>query len=68
MLVLLFKGFKEVCPFDDLMQCDIHSYMSSFMKTGTDIQTVLRVCFRNLRSCNAGNTDGWDLRIKYQAS
>jgi hypothetical protein len=38
-------------------------YLTSFMKTGTGVQAILRVCLRNLRGCNVGNTDGRDLLI-----
>jgi hypothetical protein len=36
-------------------------HIPSFMKTGTDIEAVLRFCLRNLRGCNVGITDGGDL-------
>jgi hypothetical protein len=32
-----------------------------FMKIGTGVQAILRFCFRNLRDCNVGVTDGRDL-------
>jgi hypothetical protein len=36
-------------------------YLPSFMKTGTGIQAILRLCFGNLRGCKVGITDGRDL-------
>jgi hypothetical protein len=33
----------------------------SFMKNGTGIQAILRLCFINLRGCNIGIIDGRDL-------
>jgi hypothetical protein len=33
-------------------------YIPSFMKTATSVQAILRFCFRNLRGCNVGITDG----------
>jgi hypothetical protein len=39
----------------------IYIYTPSFMKIGIGIQAILRVCFRNLRGCNVGITDGMDL-------
>jgi hypothetical protein len=35
---------------------------SSFMKTGTDVQEVLRFYITNFRGCNVGITDGRELR------
>jgi hypothetical protein len=35
--------------------------ISSFMKTGTDVQAILRFCLSNLRGYNVGVTDGRDL-------
>jgi hypothetical protein len=37
-------------------------YTPSFMKIGTGVQAILRFDLRNLRGCNYGITDGWDLR------
>jgi hypothetical protein len=36
-------------------------YIPSFMKIGTGAQAILRVCLRNLRSCDIGITDGRDV-------
>jgi hypothetical protein len=36
-------------------------YISSFMKTVTDIHAILRVFLRNLNGCNDGITDERDL-------
>jgi hypothetical protein len=33
-------------------------YLPSFMKSGTDIQAILRFCLRNLNGCNIGIIDG----------
>jgi hypothetical protein len=38
-------------------------YVSSSMKTDTDVKGILRVCFRNLRSCNVDISEGSDLWI-----
>jgi hypothetical protein len=37
-------------------------YVSSFMKTSTGVQAILRFCLRNVRGCNVSVTDGKDLR------
>jgi hypothetical protein len=37
------------------------TYIPSFMKIGTGIQAILRLCRRNLRGCNVGITEGRDL-------
>jgi hypothetical protein len=34
---------------------------SSFIKTGTGAQAILRFCLRNLNGCNVGIIDGNDL-------
>jgi hypothetical protein len=39
-------------------------YVPSFMKIGTGVQAILMFCLRNLRGCNAGITDGSDLRSR----
>jgi hypothetical protein len=36
-------------------------FLASFMKIGTGVQAILRVCFSNLKCCNIGITDGRDL-------
>jgi hypothetical protein len=36
-------------------------YIQSFMKTGTGVQAILRLCLRSLRGCNVGITDRRDL-------
>jgi hypothetical protein len=36
-------------------------WIPSFTKIGRGIQAILRVCSRNLRSCNVGIIDGRDL-------
>jgi hypothetical protein len=33
----------------------------SFMNIVTDVQGILRICFKNLRICNIGIIDGKDL-------
>jgi hypothetical protein len=38
-------------------------YIPSFMKIGTGVQGILRLCLRNFRGCNIGITDGSDLSI-----
>jgi hypothetical protein len=40
-----------------MASCDM-MYIPSFMKTGTGIEAILRFCFRDLRGCNVGTTDG----------
>jgi hypothetical protein len=37
------------------------AYIPSLMKIGIGVQKILRICLRNMRGCNAGNTDGRDL-------
>jgi hypothetical protein len=32
-----------------------------FMKIGTDVEGILRFRSTNLKGCNVGITDGWDL-------
>jgi hypothetical protein len=32
-------------------------YIPSFMKTGIDVQAILKFCLSNLRGCNDGITD-----------
>jgi hypothetical protein len=36
-------------------------FIQSFMKICAGVQAILRFCFRNLRGCNVGITDGRDL-------
>jgi hypothetical protein len=36
-------------------------FLPSFMKTGTDLQAILRFGFSNLNGCNVGITDGKEL-------
>jgi hypothetical protein len=36
-------------------------YVRSFVKIGTDIQTISRFCLVNLIGCNTDITDGRDL-------
>jgi hypothetical protein len=55
MLVLLIKWIYEVWASFGMI------YISSFMKIGTGIQAILMFCFRNLRGCDVGITDGEDL-------
>jgi hypothetical protein len=38
-------------------------YLPSFMKFGTGVQAILRLCLRKLRDCNVGITDGRDFLI-----
>jgi hypothetical protein len=33
-------------------------YETSFMKIDAGVQAIIRFCFRNLRGCNVGITDG----------
>jgi hypothetical protein len=37
-------------------------YVPSFMKIGTGVQAILRLCLKNLRCCNVDITGGRDLR------
>jgi hypothetical protein len=38
-------------------------YLPSFMKTGTEVQAILRICLTNLKGCNLGVSDGiYDVR------
>jgi hypothetical protein len=37
------------------------THIPSFMKTGTDVQDVLRFCLNRLRRCNGRIADGTDL-------
>jgi uncharacterized protein YraI len=34
------------------------TYIPSFMKSGTGVQVILRLCLGNLNGCNVGITDG----------
>jgi hypothetical protein len=45
---------------DEMASC-VMIYVPSLMKTGTDVQAILRFCFRNLRFFNVGITDRRDL-------
>jgi hypothetical protein len=36
-------------------------HVPSFIKVGTGVQAILRRFLINLRGCNIGITDGWDL-------
>jgi hypothetical protein len=36
-------------------------HLPSFMKIGTGVQVILRFCFRNMKGCYGGITEGWDL-------
>jgi hypothetical protein len=36
-------------------------YISSFVKTDTGVQTVLKFCLNNFGGCNVGITDGMGL-------
>jgi hypothetical protein len=36
-------------------------YIPSFTKVSKGIQAILRVCLRNLNTCNVGITDGNEL-------
>jgi hypothetical protein len=36
-------------------------YMPSFMKFGTGVEAILRLCLSNLKDCSAGLIDGRDL-------
>jgi hypothetical protein len=33
-------------------------YVPIFIKTGAGVETILRFCLSNLKSCNVGITDG----------
>jgi hypothetical protein len=37
------------------------TYVPNFIKIGAGIQAILRFCIRNLRGCNVGITEGWNL-------
>jgi hypothetical protein len=37
-------------------------YLPTFMKIGTGVQAILRLCLNNFKGCNVGITDGRDLR------
>jgi hypothetical protein len=39
---------------------------SSFVRTGTGIQSILNFCLRNLSGCNVGPTDGRDLKCSVE--
>jgi hypothetical protein len=46
----------------------IYTYIQSFMKISTGIESTLRFCLRNLKVCNAGITDGrnlWCMLLKW---
>jgi hypothetical protein len=44
-------------------EMDSSGMMLSFMEIGTGVQATLRFCLRNLRGCNVGIIDGWNLLI-----
>jgi hypothetical protein len=44
----------------EMASCGV-MYLTSFVKIGTGVQGVLRFCFRNMKACNDGITDGQDL-------
>jgi hypothetical protein len=54
-LLLMGRGISDVSHWDGLRRHDI--YITSFMKTGTDVQTILRFCLNNSNGCNIGITD-----------
>jgi hypothetical protein len=58
-LVLMTEGIYEVRL--EIASCGIIC-ISSFMKTGIDIQAIFRFCLSNLRGCNIGVTDGRFIR------
>jgi hypothetical protein len=58
-LVLLMRGINDVSHRDGLRWHDI--YISGFMEIDKDMGEILRLCLRNLRGCNVGNTAGWHL-------
>jgi hypothetical protein len=37
------------------------THIQNFMKTGRDIQVILRFCLRNVKGCNFDISDGRDL-------
>jgi hypothetical protein len=39
----------------------IHIYITNFMKIGTGVEAMLRLCLRHMRDYNVGITDGRDL-------
>jgi hypothetical protein len=45
----------------EMASCGI-IYLTSFMKTTTGVQAILRFCVRNCKGCNFGITDGRNLR------
>jgi hypothetical protein len=53
------RGIYKVCNVE-MASCGIIS-MPIFMKIGTGVQAVLRLCLSSLRGCNIGITDGRDL-------
>jgi hypothetical protein len=57
-LVLLMREIYEVCL--QMASCGM-IYIPSFMNTGTKVQVILRFCLNNLKRCNIGITDVWDL-------
>jgi hypothetical protein len=44
----------------DMASCGL-LYIPNLMKTGTGVQTILRITLRNLRDCNVGITNGRNL-------
>jgi hypothetical protein len=36
-------------------------YIPSFIKIGAGVEGILTFYFRNLKGCNVGIPDGWDL-------
>jgi hypothetical protein len=59
MVVLLTEVIYEVRRWDGLRWRGM--YITSFMKTDTGVQAILKSGLRNLRGCNAGITDRRDL-------
>jgi hypothetical protein len=46
----------------DIHSCGmIYMYVISFMKIGSGVQAILRLCLRNMRGGNVGITDVSDL-------
>jgi hypothetical protein len=43
----------------DMPSCGM-IFLPSFMKTGKDVERILKFRFRNLKGCNVGITDGRD--------
>lgn len=45
----------------DLASGGIYEYIPSFVKIGTGVYAMLRLCLRNLKGCNIGTIGARDL-------